>query len=371
MNAQERIDMLLQQLVGDGHEIGLQVAAYVDGELVIDSWAGLAEPEMGRKVDGDTLFHVFSAGKGVTATAVHVMAERGVLAYDTPIVELWPEFGASGKERVTVRHALTHSAGVPHLPEGTSLVDLCDWDQMCATVAALAPIWEPGSRSGYHGLTFGWLLGEVVRRASGRRIDQIVREEIAAPLGIADSLALGITAGMRPRMAVHHDDGVGASTAPLDIPLSTYPFPHSLGANDPVFLGSCVPAGATASARGLARMYAALANGGEFGGVTLMSRERVATIAAVAVDGVDVVLGRPIQRGLGYVLGRSGTPMGHVGSFGHSGTGESIAFADPQRRFAFALTKSNLTQPGPANSTVNNVVGEVRAALGLSLPGAG
>jgi CubicO group peptidase (beta-lactamase class C family) len=260
---------------------------------------------------------------------------------------------------------------VPHLPEGTTLLDLCDWERMCETVAALAPLWEPGARSGYHGLTFGWILGEVVRRASGRRIDQIVREEIAAPLGVADSLALGISDAMRSRMAVHHDDGLGASTAPLDIPLATYPFPYSTGANDHRFLGSCVPAGATASARGLARMYAALANGGELDGVTLMSREHVASIAAVAVDGVDEVLGRPIQRGLGYVLGRPGTPMGHGASFGHSGTGESIAFADPQRHFAFALTKSNLTQPGAAHSTVDTVVGEVRAALGLPPSGTG
>lgn len=209
-----------------------------------------------------------------------------------------------------------------------------------------------------------------MRRASGRGIDQIVREEIAAPLGIEDSLALGITEGMRPRMVVHHDDGIGPSTAPLDMPLATYPFPYSTGANDPRFLGSCVPAGATASARGLARMYAVLANGGELDGVTLMSPERVATIAAVSVDGVDAVLGRPIERGLGYVVGGPGTSIGHGGSFGHSGTGESIGFADPQRHFAFALTKSNLTQPRP-NSTVNIVTSEVRAVLGLSLSSTG
>lgn len=371
MSAQERITAVLEQLVVDGRETGLQVAAYVDEELVVDAWAGSADPATGREVDGDTLFHVFSAGKGVTATAVHVLAERGVLAYDTPIAEYWPEFGAGGKERITVRHALTHSAGVPHLSEGTSLLDLCDWDQMCETVAALVPIWEPGARSGYHGLTFGWLLGEVVRRASGRRIDQIVRDEIAAPLGIADSLALGITEAMRLRMAVHQDDGVGVSTAPLDTPLTSFPFPYSTGANHPRFLGSCVPAGATGSARGLVRMYAALANGGELDGVTLMSRDRVATMAAVAIDGVDEVLGRPIKRCLGYVVGGPGSPMGHVGAFGHSGTGESIAFADPQRHFAFALTKSNLTQARSANGTPSIVVGEVRAALGLPQPDRG
>jgi len=243
---------------------------------------------------------------------------------------------------------------------------MCDWDQMCETVAALTPTWEPGTKSGYHGLTFGHILGEVVRRASGQGIDQIVQQAIAEPLGIQDCLALGVTEDMLPRMAVHHDDGVGVSTAPLDLPLSTYPFPMSTGANDPTFLASCVPIGATASARGLARMYAALANGGELDGVTLMSPERVATVAAVAFDGVDESFGQPVRRGLGYVLGETGKPIGVRGAFGHKGSGGSIGFADPERGFAFALAKNNLTQPGPADSLIKTIVDEVRAALGTS-----
>lgn len=366
MDAQRRVDTLLQRFVDDGREIGLQVAVYLDRELVIDSWAGLADPETGREVDGDTLFHVFSAGKGVTATAVHILAERGVLAYDDLISQHWPEFADNGKEHVTVRHALTHSAGIPQLPDPTSLMDLCNWEQMCETVAALTPLWEPGTKSGYHGLTFGHLLGEVVRRASGQGIDEVVHEAIAEPLGIEGCLALGITEAMRPRMAMHQDNGGGVSTAPLDLPLSTYPFPLSTGANDPTFLASCVPIGATASARGLARMYAALANGGELEGVTLMSPERVETVAAVAFDGVDESFGLPIRRGLGYTLGESGTPMDASGAFGHKGSGGSIGFADPHRRFAFALAKNNLTQPGPTDRLVKAVVDEVRATLGIS-----
>ncbi len=369
MSVQSRIDTLLQRIVDDGHEIGLQVAAYLDGELVIDAWAGLADPEMGREVDGETLFHVFSAGKGVTATAVHVLAERGVLEYDDLISTHWPEFAANGKEQVTVRHALAHSAGIPQLPDGTSLLAMCNWDKMCETVAALTPIWEPGTKSGYHGLTFGHILGEVARRAAGLGIDQIVQQWIAEPLGISDCLTLGITEDMRPRMAVHYDDGVGVSTAPLDLPLSTYPFPMSTGANNPTFLASCVPIGATASAKGLARMYAALANGGELDGVTLMSPERLATVSAVAFDGVDESFGLPIRRGLGYVLGEPGNPMGVREAIGHKGSGGSIGFADPQRGFAFALAKNNLTQPGPSDSLVKTVVDEVRDALGSSAAG--
>jgi CubicO group peptidase (beta-lactamase class C family) len=238
---------------------------------------------------------------------------------------------------------------------------------MCETVAALTPIWEPGTKSGYHGLTFGHILGEVVRRASAQGIDQVVRQTIAEPLDINDCLALGITEDMRRRMAVHQDDGVGMSKAPLDLPLSTYPFPMSTGANDPTFLAACVPIGGTASARGLARMYAALANGGELDGAMLMSPERVETVAAVAFDGIDESFGLPVRRGLGYVLGEPGKPIGVSGAFGHKGSGGSIGFADPQRRFAFALAKNNLTQPAPADSLAKAVVDEVRAALGISL----
>ncbi|WP_331766616.1 serine hydrolase domain-containing protein [Embleya sp. NBC_00896] len=368
MDAQRRVEAMLGRLVDEGREIGLQVAAYLDGELVIDAWAGSADPGRGRAVDGDTLLHLFSAGKGVTATAVHVLAERGVLAYDTPIAEYWPEFGTRGKERITVRHALTHSAGVPHLPAGTSLLDLCDWDRTCAMIADLEPVRGPGSTSGYHGFTFGWLLGEVVRRADGRPFKQVVRDEVTGPLGIADSLAPMVDAAMAPRMAVHADDGTGVSTAPLSTALETSPYPYSTGPNDPRFQRACMPAGVNGSARGLARMYAALANGGELDGVRLLSPKSVAAASATAVDGVDPILGRPVTRALGYALGEPGSPMAHRSAFGHQGTGGAIGFADPTRNFAFALTKNNLTHDNSATGTANIITREVRTTLNLSEP---
>lgn len=368
VDAQRRIEAALDRLIAEGREIGLQVAAYAEGELVVDAWAGVADPATGRTVDGDTLFYLFSCGKGVTATAVHLLAERGVVDYDTPIAAYWPEFGTRGKERITVRHALTHSAGVPHLPDGTTLGELCDWERMCHLVAGLAPIWEPGTKSGYHSGVFGWLLGETVRRADGRRVDQVVREEIAGPLGIGEGLALGVAESMLPRMARLVQAGAGPGEADdekatPDTPLeSLRPVTQ---ANYPGRQRACLPSNCSGTARGLARMYAALAAGGELDGVRILSPERLALATALAVDDVDVLSGHPVRRGLGYLLGQPGSPMGSTRVFGHDGLGETIGFADSRHRFAFALAKNNLTNDWSPASTPNVLVREVREALGI------
>src|SRR4051794_17441785 len=198
--AQAAVQAAIDRLVAEDQEQGLQVAAYLDGELIVDAWSGVADPATGRPVDGDTLFVVFSTTKGITATVIHLLAERGQLDYDRPVALYWPEFAANGKGGITVRHALTHSAGIPQMPDGMQPADMCDWDGICRSIAALTPIWEPGTRTGYHALTYGWILGEVARRVDGRPIARIVREDICAPLGIAD-LYFGILDDVVPRVA--------------------------------------------------------------------------------------------------------------------------------------------------------------------------
>src|ERR687897_1680749 len=157
---QKQVQQAIDRLVESGAERGLQVAAYRNGELVVDAVAGDADPETGRPVTSDTLFFSYSIGKGVASTVVHVLAERGILDYDTRIVELWPEFGAHGKESATVRHALTHTVGVPGILDGTTPEDLCDWDKMCAVIADAEPWWEPGPRVAYHAYPFGYIIAE-------------------------------------------------------------------------------------------------------------------------------------------------------------------------------------------------------------------
>ena len=207
LHVQGRVQQLLDQLVATGQETGIQVAAYLDGKLVVDTWAGLADPERGRPIDGDTLINVWSAGKAVAATTIHALVEQGALEYDAPLTLYWPEYGANGKGHTTVAHVLTHSAGVPQLPPDITPEQAADVPAVANWLAQQAPLWEPGTRTGYHGFTFGILVDELVRRATGRTFDDVTRDLVTGPLGIADSLAFSVTRRHRDRLAVLVDGG--------------------------------------------------------------------------------------------------------------------------------------------------------------------
>src|SRR5262249_60274016 len=182
------------------------VAASRNGELVVAAVAGVADPATGRAVEPGTVFYNFSILKGAAATLVHMLAERGLFGYDTPVADLWPEFAAHGKHAVTVRHVLTHSAGVPGIPLGTTAEDLCDWDKMCAAIAGEQLWWEPGTKVGYHAYTFGYIVGEIIRRATGRTISQVLREDLAAPLGAAGEMYFGMPVSEHGRLARLEDE---------------------------------------------------------------------------------------------------------------------------------------------------------------------
>ncbi len=155
---QQQVQEAIDELVESGAERGLQAAVYRRGDLVVDAVAGVADHETGRAVTSDTPFYCYSVGKGATSTVAHVLVERGLFEYDTPIVELWPEFGAHGKETATVRHVLTHTVGVPGIPEDTTPEDLCDWQKMCGVIADAEPWWEPGTQVAYHAYPFGYIV---------------------------------------------------------------------------------------------------------------------------------------------------------------------------------------------------------------------
>ena len=181
-------DETIAGLIKDGREIGVQVAAYLDGRLVVDSWAGLADAQTGRKVDGDTLFNMFSVTKPMAATALHIQVARGLVDYDALVTDYWPEYGVNGKEKTTVRHILTHRAGIPQMPEGMTPERMCDWDWMTGEIAKLTPLAPPGEKALYLSMTFGWLVGEIVRRTdpAKRGISQFIHDEIALPLNAPD-----------------------------------------------------------------------------------------------------------------------------------------------------------------------------------------
>ncbi|HZO26985.1 MAG TPA: serine hydrolase domain-containing protein [Chloroflexota bacterium] len=366
--AQQAVQQLLKELVSSGQETGVQVAAYQDGQLVVDVVAGLADPAAGRPMTGDTLIFVWSAGKGVAATVVHALVERGRLAYDAPVARYWPEFGANGKQGVTVAHVLTHSAGVPQLPPDITREQLADVPGMAAWVAQQAPLWEPGTKTGYHAVTFGYIVDELVRRVTGRTLDDVTRDLITGPLGIADSVAFAVTGKLRDRQAVL-DDEPGSDEALAAMPPDS-PFliagppavmPCAELGNRTDFQAASLAAGVTTTARALARIYAALGAGGELDRVRILSRETVRRATAFQTADVDQMIGFPCPRSLGFNLGSDGPSLlGGPTGFGYPGAGGNLAYAEPEHRFAIAVAKNRMTQAWPAA-----VDAAVRQALGL------
>jgi CubicO group peptidase (beta-lactamase class C family) len=342
----EHIQEAIDQLVESGAELGLQVAVYQHGSLVVDAVSGVADPATGRPVASDTPFYVTSTAKGVTSTVVHVLVERGVLQYDHPIVDLWPEFGAHGKQGATLRHVLTHSIGVPGVPADTTVEDLCDWEKMCAVIADTEPWWEPGTKTGYHPQTFGYIVGEVVRRATGKPISQVLREDVAAPLGVADELFLAVGESELARVArLEEAEGNREMMAslPEDFPLFAVAPPAvqptaEFGNRADVLTSEGTEG--TMTARAVARMYAALL--GEVDGVRLVSPERLHQITAVAMTGVDEILQFPSSRALGYDVGFPG-PLDSPTLFGMAGSGGTAAYADTATGVAVAVTKNRVT----------------------------
>ena len=216
-------------------EIGLQVVAYVDGKQVVDVWGGLADITTGRQVDADTLFPVFSVTKAVTAVALHVQAERGLVDYAMPIAHYWPEFGAHGKDKATVYDALTHRLGVPIMPLGVTPELMCDWDWMVQRIADMHPLFEPGTKAAYMSYTFGWVIGEVVRRTDprSRQFGTFIQDEICQPLDL-DSLWVGIPDAVETRVATLTQYAADPSRRAWDGPWSAQPPGDSAaGGDDP------------------------------------------------------------------------------------------------------------------------------------------
>ena len=353
---------------------GAAVCVYQDGECVVDLWGGYRDRQ-GTRWRRDTMAPSFSTTKGVASTVVHVLADRGLVDYDRPVASYWPEFAQAGKERVTVRHVLAHQSGLHHIRR---MVDhagrMLDWDYMIQAIERATPDYEPGTRTGYHGLTYGYLVGEIAQRVTGRRFSQLVRELIAEPLGLdgmyvgtprdqlhraaeliwprTSFLAPGTLGRFRlngveaadllacPAWAIQHVlDLVGvrldlASIADALMPrgISSFDF----GAEET--LRVAIPAAnGLFTARSLAKMYAALAGGGTIDGVRLLSPGTLARATEVQ---------SPVRRGLvipfdmrwrlGYhgVVTMRGVPRR---AFGHFGLGGSGAWADPRRNLAVGL----------------------------------
>ena len=342
-DANDKVRAVLASLVEDTPEIGLQVAAYLDGELVIDAWAGMADPAAGKPVDGDTLFMLSSTTKGVTATCMHLCVEKHGLSYDLPIIDVWPEFGAHGKQNATLRMALAHQTGVPQTPVGYTPEWLSDWDRMCRGIADLTPMFPLGQRTAYHSLNYGYINGEILRRVDGRTIAQFLEEEICRPLGI-DGAYLGVPDRELGRVAVLTD----GPPAPADYDARMVGEPagsHVAEAfNRRAVVQASIPgSGGLFSARGLARHYAMLANWGVLDGVRVLPEARIRAGIELQTYEWDEIYRIRARRGLGYRRGIDTGPLASPEAFGHVGGGGSFGYADPARRLGIGFAKNYFT----------------------------
>jgi CubicO group peptidase (beta-lactamase class C family) len=338
---------------------GAAVCIYHRDQCVADIWGGYRN-ERGDPWEEDTLALSFSTTKGVASTALHVLVDRGLLDYDDPVAKHWPEFACNEKERITVRQVLCHEAGLYGLRTCIDRAErMYDWDYMVAALAAAAPAHAPGSANAYHGLSFGWLVGELIRRVSGKPISAVVQAEIAEPLGL-DGLYIGTPPaqhhrGARIIQAKHmrrSPDRLKPAARVINRLFRTAGIPVDLARSADALLPqgmeeldwssprtwSCeIPAAnGLFTARSLARMYAALAAGGELDGVRLISEETLRRATEVQNRRVDLVVPFPMHWRLGYHRVATTRGMSRRG-FGHYGFGGSGAFADPDRHLAFAM----------------------------------
>lgn len=348
MDLQEVVQKRIDELVET--ELGLQVAVYQRGELVVDAVAG-------DGVTSETLYFAASTGKGASATVANVLVDRGVLGYDQPIVDIWPEFGARGKDKATLRHVLTHSVGLPALPPDATHET---FSTIPADLAAAEPWWEPGTKMTYHAETFGLLVGEIVRRATGRSISDVLRE-LVTPLGIENDVFFALPSDQRDRlMPLVEPEGSEETFANLAGMFSKVvpPVmqPRAAGLNRPEQLAIEDPSSGILTARGIAKLYAGLI--GEVDGVRLVRPEAVPVITGPALVAQDELLGNQATMALGYAIGRLGsTTEESPASFGWPGMGGSVAWADTRSGVAFGLTRTLFDPTGSASAVeIGNLV---------------
>jgi CubicO group peptidase (beta-lactamase class C family) len=363
----ERVAEAFQKNFSEHGEVGASVCVTVGGKIVVDLWGGIADPKTERPWTQDTVSIVFSCTKGATAICAHILSSRGKLDIDAPVTELWPEFGQKGKERVTTRMMLDHSAAVPALRERVSNEGIYDWNYMTGRLAVEEPFWVPGTRNGYHGLTFGWTVGEMVRRASGKSLGAFFRDEIAKPLGF--DFWIGLPEAIEPRVApvmaysLKAEDARTPFLRDLATDRTSLPWLFYMntgawragGANSRA--GHAAEIGAAngiTNARGLAGLYAPLANNdGKL--VDAKTLARMGEVAMATHD--DATLRIPTRFALGFMKSMDNrrrsigaeifgldvdSAILSSAAFGHVGAGGSLGFADPAEGLSFGYTMNKM-----------------------------
>ena len=338
-------------------ELGAAVSIVVDGRPVVDLWGGHSDKAKTRPWMRDTLVNVYSTTKGLTATCAHRLIDQGKLDPDEPVSRYWPEFAQGGKKDLPVRYLLSHRAGLPAIKKTLAEEAIFNWDTMTSALAEQEPWWQPGTKHGYHAITIGWLVGEVIRRITGKGLGTYFRTEIAEPLGLDAHIGLD----------AKHDSRV-TDLLPSPPPAPGEPNLFEEAAKDPegatakAFLNPPVlskpnlvntrpwrgaeigGANAHTTARSLARMYGALARGGEVDGYRIVRPEALERFYAEQSFGPDQVLMQmPTRFSMGFMLSQPGAAFGpNRKAFGHPGAGGSLGFADPQAKIGFGYTMNQM-----------------------------
>ncbi|MER5539640.1 serine hydrolase domain-containing protein [Streptomyces mirabilis] len=327
----------------DRDELGAAVTVTLDGETVVDLWGGWADAARTRPWERETLVNVWSTSKGPTSLCAHILADRGLLDLDAPVTAYWPEFAAAGKESVLVRHLLSHRAGLAGLREPHDLAQLCDWELTVERLAAQEPWWEPGTRSGYHALTFGHLVGEVVRRVSGLRPGAFLEREVTGPLGIDFTIGLPEKEAERAAELVHprvasssEQAAIFAQLAPAAVAALANPLVGATEANTAQWRAAEIPAAnGHGTARAVAALYGIFAGRGAYGSRQVLSPEAAERVREGQGSCRDLVLGAGFEHetetGLGlWLSGPNGSYGPNPRAFGHDGFGGSCGLADPE-----------------------------------------
>jgi CubicO group peptidase (beta-lactamase class C family) len=361
----EPVRQAFETLLAGRPGFGAAVAVYFNGEKCVDLWGG--------SYRSDSVQLVFSATKGMSAVVMNLMAMRQEIDLDAPVASVWPEFAEAGKQNILIRWLLTHQAGLPGVDIPMSMTKVIEGRPMVHALEVQAPMWEPGTAFGYHALTMGFLVGEVVLRTSGRTIGNYFAEEVAAPLGLSSWIGLPynemkrvmpIRINDRSNTAFVSDDVILAGNDPNSLYSKAFANPvlQLLEWNDPAVLKAEIPAAnGVSDARSLARMYAACI--GEVDGIRLLDNEAFNRATTVYADGFDVVCLEPKRFGLGFYLPFPRLPFGGQRAFGHDGAGGTLTFGDPEIGMAFGFTTDLVPELAGADPEAWDLVHVARSCI--------
>lgn len=336
----------------NGSDTGASFCATIEGETVVDLWGGFADVGRTRPWLTDTIVNVYSTTKTMTALTALLVADRGELDFDAPVKRYWPEFAANGKDNVKVSHLMSHSAGLSGWNEPVTKDDLYDWEKVTSLLAAQAPFWEPGTAPGYHALTQGYLVGEVVRRITGKSVGTVFREEIAGPLGADFHMGLPASEDQRVADLIPPPAGTTiADTAQTELSrnMSNNPGVDVAETRKRVWRGAEIPAaGGTGNARSVAEIHVILANGGVARGKRFLSEAGCRKALEPQIEGTDLILGAPVRYGMGFGLPSAMIPLPNPNTLFWGGYGGSLVIIDMDARgtLAYAMNRMAPTTTG-------------------------